>query len=126
MLLEQVQQAPDTRAAAVLVEGFHAHVAHALQRLGGHHLGQEGFGFLVAMEHIALAAFFVVEDKGQGDAGLTRPVRVGRIVAVTDQVAWVVGAHCSLPSCLLGDQRQPGKRCMTVDGVIVYKLLCVL
>ena len=52
---------------------------------------------LVAVEHIALAAFLVVEEKGQGDAGFTRPVRVGRIVAVTDQVAWVLSAHCSLP-----------------------------
>ncbi|MDT4840632.1 hypothetical protein FQZ97_744600 [compost metagenome] len=126
MALEQIEQTPHTDAAAVFVQGFHAHVAHALQWLGGHHLGQEGFGFLVAMEHVAFAAFLIVQHKGQGDAGLTGPVRVWRGVAVTDQVAWVLSAHCSLPSFQLDDQRQPGKWCATVDGVIVYKLSCVL
>ncbi|MCY1448956.1 hypothetical protein D9M71_656700 [compost metagenome] len=78
------------------------------------------------MEHAAFAAFLVVQHKGQRDAGLTGPVRVWRGVAVTDQVAWVLSAHCSLPSFQLDDQRQPGKWCATVDGVIVYKLSCVL
>ncbi|MNG13685.1 hypothetical protein D3C84_973790 [compost metagenome] len=51
------------------------------------------------MQDVALATFLVVEHEGQGDAGIARPVWVRRVTAVTDQVAWVVSAHCSLPSC---------------------------
>ena len=97
--LEQLEQAPDPGAAAVFVERFHAHVAHALQGLGSHHLGKERLGLLVAMQDAALATFFVIEHEGQGDAGIAGPVRVGRVVAVSDQVAWVVSAHSSVPYC---------------------------
>src|SRR3546814_2533221 len=51
------------------------------------------------MQDVALAALLVVEHEGQGNAGVARPLRVGRVTAVTDQVAWVVSAHCSFPSC---------------------------
>jgi len=97
VFLEQVEQTPHAGAAAVLVERLHAQVALALQRLGGDHLGEKGLGFLVAVEDVALATFLVVEHEGQGDAGIARPVRMRRGVAVADQIAWVISAHCSLP-----------------------------
>ena len=53
----------------------------------------------VAMQDAALATFFVIEHEGQGDARIAGPVRVGRVVAVSDQVAWVVSAHSSVPYC---------------------------
>ncbi|MNO00908.1 hypothetical protein D3C81_2209040 [compost metagenome] len=42
-LFEQLEQAPDTGAAAVFVERFHAHVTCALQGLGGDHFREKGF-----------------------------------------------------------------------------------
>ena len=98
-VLEQLEQAPHAGAAAVFVERFHAHVARALQRLGSDHLGEEGFGFLVTVEDVALATFFVIEHERQRDARIPRPVRMGRGIAITDQVARIISAHCSLPSC---------------------------
>ncbi len=96
--LEQLEDPPDAGTAAILVQRFHAHVALALQGLRRDHFREEGFRFLVAMKDVALAALFVIEHEGQGDAGIARPVRVRRVGAVTDQVARVVSAHCSLPS----------------------------
>ena len=58
-----------------------------------------GLPRVVTVQDIALAAFFVVEYERQRNACLARPVGVRRVTAVTDQVAWVVSAHCSLPSC---------------------------
>ncbi|MCY1528870.1 hypothetical protein D9M68_639910 [compost metagenome] len=98
VLVEQLEQAPNAGAAAVFVERFHTQVALALQRLRGDHLGEEGLGFRVAMQNVALAAFLVIEHERQGNTGVARPVWVWRVVGVTDQVAWVVSAHCSLPS----------------------------
>ena len=97
--LEQLEDPPGAGTAAIFVQRFHAHVALALQGLSGDHFREEGFGLLVAMKDVALAAFFVIEHEGQGDAGIAWPVRVGRVGAVTDQVARVVSAHCSLPYC---------------------------
>ncbi|MNP32671.1 hypothetical protein D3C76_1258680 [compost metagenome] len=96
--LEQLQDPPHAGTAAILVKRFHAHVARALQRLGRHHFREEGFGLFVAVQDVALAAFFVIEYERQGDAGIARPVWMRRVTAVTDQVAWVVSAHCRLPS----------------------------
>ncbi|MNO57888.1 hypothetical protein D3C76_484340 [compost metagenome] len=97
--LEQLEDAPHTGTAAILVQRLHAHVARALQRLGSDHFREEGFGLFVPVQDVALATFFVVEDEREGDTGIPRPVWMGRGVAITDQVARVVGAHCSLPSC---------------------------
>lgn len=77
--LEQLEDPPDAGAAAILVQRFHAHVALALQGLGGDHFRKEGFRLLVAVQDIALAAFFVIEHERQGDAGIARPVRVRRV-----------------------------------------------
>src|SRR5690606_19049361 len=115
MPLEQLEQAPDAGTAAVFVERLHAQVALALQGLGGDHLGEEGLGLLVTVKHVALATFLVVEDEGQGDAGIAGPVRMRRVLAVADQVTWVISAHCSLPiwivavtACLANLATRPG------------------
>jgi hypothetical protein len=86
------------------------------------HFGEEGFGFFVAVQDVALAAFFVIEHEGQGDAGIARPVWMRRVTAVTDQVAWVVSAHCSLPSYSLTGWCG-GLRWRHSDGLIVYNFI---
>ncbi|MNE38747.1 hypothetical protein D3C80_1326570 [compost metagenome] len=100
-VLEQLEQAPHASTAAILVQRLHAHVARALQRLGGDHFREEGFGLFIAMKDVAFATFFVIEHERQSNAGVPRPARMGWGVAVTDQVARVISAHCSLPSCTL-------------------------
>ncbi len=120
-VLEQFQQAPHAGTAAVLVQRFHAHVAHALQWLGGDHFREESFGLLVTVQDVAFATFLVVEDERQRDASVARPLRVRRVVAVTDQVARVVSAHCSLPSCaLVRVVGGPRRYVAPPDGLIVY------
>jgi hypothetical protein len=48
------------------------------------------------MQHVVLAAFFVVEHELQGEARAAGPVRVRRLRTVADQVAWIGGSHfCS-------------------------------
>ncbi|MNH60701.1 hypothetical protein D3C73_125920 [compost metagenome] len=121
--LEQFQNPPDPGAAAILVKRFHAHVTRALQRLSGHHLGEEGFGLFIAVQNVALAAFFVIEYERQSDAGIARPVWVRRVTAVTDQVAWVVSAHCSLPSYSLTDGCGGLAGWRHSDGLIVYNFI---
>ena len=41
------------------------------------------------MQHGVLAAFFVIQNKLHGNAGLTWPLRMGRVAAIADQVARV-------------------------------------
>ncbi|RMN90754.1 hypothetical protein ALQ49_05903 [Pseudomonas syringae pv. apii] len=96
-LFEQLENAPHAGSTAVLVQRLHAHVALALQWLGRDHFGQKRFGFLVAMQNIALATFLVIQHERQGNARIARPAWMRRVAAVTDQVAWVVSAHCKLP-----------------------------
>ena len=90
---KQLEHTPYAGTAAVFVQGFHAHVALALQRLRRDHFREEGLRFFVAVEDVALAAFFVVEYERQGDTGVVRPMRMRRVGTVTNQVAWVVCAH---------------------------------
>ncbi|MNH20677.1 hypothetical protein D3C79_804560 [compost metagenome] len=97
-VLEQLQQAPHAGTAAVFVQRFHAHVAHALQWLGGDHFREEGFGLFIPVQDVAFATFLVIEHERQSNAGIPRPARMGWGIAVTDQVARIVSAHCSLPS----------------------------
>ncbi len=91
-VLEQAQQAPQAGARAVFVERLHAHVARG-EGAGADDLGQEGFGRRIAMQHIVLGAFFVVEHELQRDARRARPLRMGRRAAVAGQVARVGGQH---------------------------------
>jgi len=53
-------------------------------------LGEELFGARVAVQHAVLAAFFVVEDELQGHARAAGPLGVGRVLAVTDEIARIV------------------------------------
>ncbi|MDT4835575.1 hypothetical protein D3C76_866800 [compost metagenome] len=122
MLPEQLEQAPHAGTAAVLVQRLHAHVALALERLGGDHLGEEGFRLLIAMQDAALAAFLVVEHEGQGDTRLARPVRMGWVVAVADQVAGVVCAHSDVPCCGWRPALDRWGGVRSRDGLIVYNV----
>ena len=90
---QQVVEAPEAGAGAVLVDRFHVPVALARPGLGAGDLGEEGLGGGVAVEEVVLAALLVVEDDLDGDVGAAGPVGEGRVAAVAVHVAWV--AHGS-------------------------------
>ena len=86
---EEAVEPPESRARAVIVEGFHVPVAHARPGLGTGDVGEEGFGLRVAVQEIVLAPFFVVEDEGDGDLRPPRPAGIGRVGAVAPEIARV-------------------------------------
>src|ERR1700737_809986 len=86
--LEFAQDAPHAGARAVLVDRLHGEMA-GLEGLGADDLGQELFRGLVAVQHAALAAFFVVEHKLHCGPGIAWPAGVRNVAAVPDQVAGV-------------------------------------
>ncbi|KOT01469.1 hypothetical protein DM50_2834 [Burkholderia mallei] len=92
-LVELAQDAPHARARAVFVDRLHAHVARRI-RGRADDLGQELLGGGVAVQHAVLAAFLVVEHELHRDARAARPVRLHRMSAVADQIAWIVGIEC--------------------------------
>src|SRR5688572_18227489 len=87
---EQVEDAPDADARAVLVERLHRHVAHALERLRADDLGQERLRRLVAVQDRVLAAFLVVEDEVERDAPAAGPLYLRRPCAVADEITRIL------------------------------------
>ena len=97
VLFENIHDAPDADAAAVLEKGLVGQVALA---------GIEGRGRLagglasgVAVEGGVLGPLLVVDDHRDGDACVVGPADGGRVVAVADKVALLHG-------CLLGEMVQ--------------------
>jgi len=84
-LLEDAQDAPEAHAAAVLEQALGREVAALHPVVGGAGLRQRGFREAVVV-HVVLGAFFVVHHEVHGDPRLARPVRVGRVAAVADEV----------------------------------------
>ena len=87
--LKELEDAPDAGARAVLVERFHRHVPHALERLGADDLGQERFRRLVAVQDRVLAAFLVIEHELQREARAARPFRLRRARPIAREVTRV-------------------------------------
>ena len=92
-LIEQAQDAPEARPAAVFVHRLGGQVAAAHDRRTARRLGQEHFRGGIAVQDRVLAPLFVVQNEGDGDPRLARPLRIGRVRAVPDQVAFEVIVH---------------------------------
>src|SRR5262249_14546080 len=69
------------------VHRFDVHVALPRPWCRAKHVGEKGFGRGVAMQDIALSTFLVIQHELHGDARAARPARVGRIAAVTGEIA---------------------------------------
>ncbi len=83
---EFAQDTPYTRPRAVFINAFHAQVpVRKTGRVG--HFRQELLRASVAMKHRVFAALLVVQDKLQRDARSTGPPGVGRMAAVTSEIA---------------------------------------
>ncbi len=99
---EEAVEPPEAGAGAVFVDRFHVPVAHARPGGGADDLGEERLGGGVAVQDRVLAAFLVVEDELDGDAGAARPVGVRRVrtvaqhvPAVAHDVPWCCGPELS-------------------------------
>ena len=98
---EEVAQAPEAGAGAVLVDRLHVPVALAGPGLGAGDLGEEALGGGVAVQQAVLAALLVVQHEAHGDLGAAGPVRIGRVAAVALHVPRI--AHSvPLQGCLPG------------------------
>ena len=83
-LTEDAQQAPEPGPAAVLVQGFHALVAHAGVRLSADDLRQKSLRRGIPVQYGIFRAFLVIEHDLQGETRARRPLRIGRICPVAD------------------------------------------
>ncbi len=88
-LVEFAQNAPHAGARAVLVNRLHAHVARRKRR-GADDLRKELLRAGVAVQHAVFAALFIVEDELHRNARPPGPVRLHRMAAIADQIAWIV------------------------------------
>ena len=133
---EDAMQAPETGAAAVFVQAFHRHRAHAAVALRADHLRQEGFRTAVAVQHAVLAAFLVVDDALHGDLRAMRPARVRRGGAIADQVARFAHASGSADVSRIhaasaastpapGGQAKPSPRSTVSSAPRVISTLCL-
>ena len=86
---EQPPEAPEPCTRAVFIHRLDVHVTLTRPRYRAKHVGQECFRCGVAMQDVALAAFLVVDHELHGDTRATRPARIGRVAAVTDEIARV-------------------------------------
>ena len=92
---EQPVKAPESGPRAVFVDGLHVPVPLARPGRGAHDLGKKRFRGGVPVEDAVLAAFLVVDDELDRDAGAAGPFRIGRLGPVTVQVSWI-SKHCLL------------------------------
>src|SRR3546814_4209796 len=90
---EQAVEPPEAGMAAVLVDLVHVHVALARPGLRAEDLRKVGLRGGVAVQDVVLAALLVVDDELDGDAGAARPLRIGRRLAVADEIARIISGH---------------------------------
>ena len=88
-LAELIMDAPETGAAAVLIQRIHRHMPVRVAG-GADNIGQKLLRTGIAVQHVVFRALFVVQNKLHGDARIVRPPRVRRLSAVAAQVARVI------------------------------------
>jgi hypothetical protein len=86
---ETAQHAPQAGTRAVLVQRFHAHVAH-WKGLCIDDLGEKRFRGRIPMQHAILPAFFVIQYELHGDPCGIRPARMRWCASVTGEITRIM------------------------------------
>ena len=118
---EQPPQPPEAGARAVFEHGFHVHVALAGPGLGAEHVGEKSLGGVVAVQDAVLAALLEIDHELQRHASAARPARIGRIAAVTGEIARVIGWGRRTIAFFL--QKRPGRPTMAEAWPPAFKSL---
>src|SRR6185369_5981719 len=84
---EEMQQSPDSRSAAVLVDRFDNQITVPWSHAGAGNFPEIGFRLIVAIGDRVFRSFLVVEDNLQGESCAAWPLRVGRMSAVADHIS---------------------------------------
>jgi hypothetical protein len=79
---------PETHATAVFEIRLDIEVACIRQWLTAY-VGQDIFGVRIAVQNVVFATLFVVQNDGDGDAGVVGPPWIGWGTGVSGQVPWV-------------------------------------
>src|SRR5438128_10513461 len=101
VLGERAHEAPEPGAASVLVHRLDLKIAHTPERRQADDFLQERLGLGVPVQHGALTTLLVVHDDLQGQPRAARPLRIGRRLAVPDEIARVLhseGGCAPLPT----------------------------
>src|SRR6478736_2828657 len=83
-LLEQTQQPPEADATAVLEHALTCEVAAKRTLVETVRLGEPELSVTLSILYRGLRALLVVHDEIQGETGAVRPLRIGRVAAVTN------------------------------------------
>ena len=86
VFVKQIQEAPDPRPAAVLVDGLHGEIAVIL----GVRPVQlcQAVGVRIAQPLIGFRALFVVDHEVDGDLGVVGPDNLRRPASVPEKITW--------------------------------------
>src|SRR5262249_14845075 len=90
VLREDPMHAPEPGAAPVLEHRLGVQVAPPDRRRRADDLVQERLGGRIALEGGILAAFLVVEDEVERDPRAVRPLRIGWLRPVADEISHAV------------------------------------
>src|SRR5439155_26149798 len=86
VLREDPVDAPEPGAAPVLEHRLGVQIAATDRGRRAHDLVQERLRGGIALERRVLAAFLVVEDEAEREPRAARPPRIGRMLAIADEV----------------------------------------
>ena len=86
---EQPPKPPKSRARAVFVHRFDVHVALPRPGLRAKHVREKRLRGGIAMQDIVLSTLLVIDHELDGDARAARPAWVGRIAAVSREIAGI-------------------------------------
>src|SRR5262249_60432276 len=85
-------------AGQLCVEGLLVEITRSQYgRLGGN-FREDRFRAIVAVEQTVLRTLLIVDHEIEGDAGIARPARMGRLGAIAAEVAFASVAQGSFPA----------------------------
>ena len=104
---EYTQDAPEPDAANVLIKRLRHEIAFTYLNQGHRNFANIGLCMLVPIKDRILRPFLAVQHEVNGEPLPVRPLCIGRVSPVTDEVAGiVVDILCHRAGCLIGLSRR--------------------